>query len=1264
MALNIKINGEIKGVSDKGNLKFFYGPLLNLKKSFYTYLTAPNYEEPDLGALTLKAKKSNINPDDSVDILIEESYDGSANLIINDKINPPKLINSRFYLTGEGKYNVGDRKGNVDTNIYTEDNFKIESNLTKAVQQITTVEFHGVFNGGSMPIGNYTFYFKLADSDGNESDFIAESGKVVCYIGGVNQPKYIRGGQVNENSNKLIKFTLKNLDLAYHFITVYYTRTTGKDSEEVTFARKIDTPFKITGANTDITITGYETHEDIGISDINTSYAAFDSAKSLENCQNITFAGNITNNYDVLRMLERYSLFVTPYIEYNDNGIGNLDSTYNESYDTINGYEYYNAKNIHDNLGYWEEEIYRIGIVYILNDYTLSPVFNIRGVKTLKIGENIPLEPIVLETSDPSKLADEDGNISNPSTPNTQNVKGIFKIKSGGGMFSKTNIKPLGIGVKFPLELFGGLNPITQYTRGYFIVRQRRIPTILAQGIGIATTKNGYLPTVQASIQNKNSYIINSFLYNHSGTTLPKPRLGCNLLTLSSSYVKSNAMLCPEASLRTNIYNNYFNSSEYVLEETDYQLERRYFTKVNNSDSHFELKGLEKTKDSSLSKGSANVLLVEPEVELIGNGVERFSSKAGDGITAYKNIDVVYGDYSDPKTKIPNIEAFNKSISKVRGVFNTYLGIDNTAIKQNTYYNIFEKGYDFNRNWVNYFKIRNNDSSPYFPIGDRIAWHEGATGHKSPLFFRGDCYISTFTQRMQWNFIDSEMPTNTQIVDPYTWYKNFKISDKATTTMDVDGKIESLHYYKLLPLFTYKYTDVVKLFEKDKDEIKNNSILNPDDKAFKKYSEYNGLYGYEKINKPDVNAVGLGYWVTFKICSNVNLSLRDVDKSRPMEEAVHHMQRSFYPLQSIERNLKLPESKVLNPGLSKTLGDKYHYNLGSAPYLKFTFPTRIYYSNILQQASFTNGNRVFLSKNYQDYTLEYGSIIKLVEWYGTLIAVMEHGVLMIPVNERAMMKNESGENVYINTENVLPKNPKVLSNTFGSIWPNSIIKTSRFVYGIDTIGKKIWRTNGEEFEIISDLKIQKFLNDNIQLKESDKESTTFLKSVKTHHNVFKNDILFVFTYNDTKWNLCWNELLQKWVTRYTWFPSFSENINNIFYTFANKLYHRKAKNQLYKHGFAGTLEESGKILPTKWYDEQHPFEFEFIVNEVQGVQKIFNNLKIISNKVEPNSFIFEVVGDGFDWNDQKQIILDINKTSKDLEDINEKGFNSPFDIPL
>jgi hypothetical protein len=145
------------------------------------------------------------------------------------------------------------------------------------------------------------------------------------------------------------------------------------------------------------------------------------------------------------------------------------------------------------------------------------------------------------------------------------------------------------------------------------------------------------------------------------------------------------------------------------------------------------------------------------------------------------------------------------------------------------------------------------------------------------------------------------------------------------------------------------------------------------------------------------------------------------------------MKRSFYPLEEAKPTNKLPESNVMNIGLNKSLGDKYYDEIPDVPFIKTSFTNRIHYSEILQDNSFKNGNRIFKSQNYQDYTLEYGALIKLVEWYETLIAIMEHGILMIPVNERAMMTNAQGENVYINTATVLPKNPKILSNTYGSI---------------------------------------------------------------------------------------------------------------------------------------------------------------------------------------------------------------------------------------
>jgi hypothetical protein len=167
----------------------------------------------------------------------------------------------------------------------------------------------------------------------------------------------------------------------------------------------------------------------------------------------------------------------------------------------------------------------------------------------------------------------------------------------------------------------------------------------------------------------------------------------------------------------------------------------------------------------------------------------------------------------------------------------------------------------------------------------------------------------------------------------------------------------------------------------------------------------------------------------------------------------------------------------------------------------------------------------------------------------------------------------------------------------------------------------------------------------------------------THYNAFKHDVMFTYKYGKNKWHICWNELLDKWVTRYSWYPEFSENINNIFYTFANKEEYKDKQGVLYKHGFAGASDIEGSILPTKWYDKQEPFEFEFVVVPDPGVQKIYNNFDIISNNVEPNSFIYEIVGDSYDWSHLKNSIENINESSIDLEE-ESKGFNYIFNFPF
>ena len=84
-----------------------------------------------------------------VNILPQYSYDGSVNLIINDGNDIPRLINSRFSCIGRNKYEIVDRKGDNDVNIYDRGGqFDIDTSLYKRVVEIPTLRFLGIGYGG------------------------------------------------------------------------------------------------------------------------------------------------------------------------------------------------------------------------------------------------------------------------------------------------------------------------------------------------------------------------------------------------------------------------------------------------------------------------------------------------------------------------------------------------------------------------------------------------------------------------------------------------------------------------------------------------------------------------------------------------------------------------------------------------------------------------------------------------------------------------------------------------------------------------------------------------------------------------------------------------------------------------------------------------------------------------------------------------------------------------------------------------------------
>ena len=1221
----------------------------------------------------------NFDIEHPVDIVPQYSYDGSVNLILNDGINPPRLINSRFSATGRNTYEVIDRKGNNDTNIYDQgEQFNIDTSLYKRVTSIPKLSFEGTSSGGNLFVGNYHFYFKLSDADGNETDFVAESGLVSVFIG-FGSPDSITTGTKNENSYKGVDFTMSNIDPSYDYLYVYYSRSTAEGSENFnTEYKKIDKKFTVNNAGvSNIHINGYEPTIAITAQDINLNYSIVDAAKAQTQCQNMLFLGNVHKPEIPYEELSDLSLHFCPYLNNKDYDC-RMDQTYNI---TTSSLGYTDSQYIYNYVGYWDKEYYRLGVVYILANGELSPVFNIRGCSNMQPYSysfkysNLP----VWKDDEQTKRSYINYNETSfliikekSNNASDENVKGVIKIQS-----SEDTNKIHGLDIRIDND---AIAEIKKYAKGFFFVRQNRIPTILAQGITIGIDQNSYTPTIPTagglldtlkdSLDgthvttediNDVNYISEGFLSRYSfkfkrkssslwskigkiglitaavvglaaatvftagaagavvagasvagavtaGTSAigsvmvaagaVTTGLGLSLGVAGSTAViavsagvaasaitaavasvqtakyeiqswekkkldgrntkcpsgykleetdesrqlnhdfieriiikdstknKVQAIICPDYELNQPYYNQIFTGNEHLIESTLSQgtnllmgHSSNYFTEDTlNNNRHYYIPDYYDNTSTSV-QGTYKIIAVPDNVKCVGLDNIKFRSRAGEAEEAWR-YECVGDDYKSDYTK-QNSEEDDETISNkkinsdiVRGSYGAYLGVNNTGNKLSpaTTVNIYIPKYSTGNN-SKYMQIRMDDASAYYAITDRIdikdlddylvvpksSLFQQQYFHKGYKFsaFRGDCYICQVTHRINRNFQDPSAPYNDDIVDENSWKDNYNP-------------------------------------EKTED--------------------------YENINLGDVNAIQLGMWVTFRIRSSYNLNIRTLDSSNVDEKQMTGHARGYYPYypMSTEGTYKIPESEVYNKGFSKSVSERWNNLLPDVPYIKNWFGTRIMYSDIHINDAYKNGYRVFQGTHHRDYTREYGEIVKLVSLESNLLVVFEHGIGLLEVNQQ-MLTQQNGQ--YINTSNVLPEKPKIISDMFGSQWADSILKTPgkrgdsiQYVYGVDTVAKKIWRTDGNLLECISDFKVQEFLNNNVSLGEREITPKLGVRNVKTCYNAYKRDVLFTFydnTYGfqEKVWNLCWNEILQKFITFYSWVPSFMENINNIPFSF-------------------------------------------------------------------------------------------------------------------
>ena len=1059
-----------------------YTPLGN-----YKAINSENY-----GAFTnVPLGYSTLTP---VTIEIQPSYDGSVNLILTDGVNPVRMINSAFSALPNDKYKLISRRGEDPINYYESDRLDV-LNLVRNCRTLSNVELMEVISGGQLKGGNYTLYIKFGDDDFNQTDVAAESSIISIFNGNDCTPYTISGTLLDERTDKKIHITVTNVDTQYSKIYVYYSReysdTLGYRLTEYGVFKE---PFSIKNQNdVDIWLTGFEQTETINSEEINIDYHTVDFARAEAQQQSMLFLGNVGQK-ETFQLYERLDIAAKSIVTtVNQSYLGQVSFDYNKngSHNSENS-EYYSTKNIYDKLGYWPNEWYRFGIVFILNDGSTTPVFNMRGGKFNSLGTQ-------------SDNSNEYGVFKTPDIP----------------ILTSTQVKPLYFEFKITSDL-------PKEVSGYFYVRQKRIPTTICQGLRLGVDGRSHLPITY----NGKRWFTQSFLALKRWKIKDEDD--------SPAYKDNNAGLMPKLEYYNKsiddlneqnlfeekyiLYDQGYNPETYgllsldpavvasvrnILDGSEFEVFEEYNTNTRFGSTVQQYPGLSNnpngkflqvweeinSKRNSSSQTLQCVFIPSnTKVKTINNN--SFSTVAGNAndISQYSYCDKTKGvkrKYK-PKRKTENdnhyysgdlgnqfntVEEYTRAVSNesdfaefgfnsilnvniIRGIFTPFIGISsnntNQSLQNQSIYSIRIKESESAE------KIRELDESPFYTVSNRFP----ITVLNSSIY-RGDCYTSTVSMRILQNYIDPNAPVSDNIVD----FDNWSVFVRAAGD----------------------YRD-----DDDTDKLTSERLKQ-------------GYPDWNEVNSADVNTVDLGYWVTFKCLSSYNLGLRSIDRSDEQQMSLIGNAKSFYPINggSTSTGNKVGESFLLNDGYSATVGEKV-YNLfdPDLPYTQSEFANRIIFSNVQVDNSYTNGYRTFQGLSYQDYDKQYGAITKLVPWDNNLLVVMEHGIGVVGVNEQALMQTNTADTIHIYGHSVLSDHMQIISPDYGSKYEHSVIRTPIGVYGIDTDARKIWRISTPKgFETLSDMKIESYLNDELG---TNKSIDLPLVDIRTHYNATKGDIMFTF----------------------------------------------------------------------------------------------------------------------------------------------------------
>lgn len=440
--------------------------------------------QTSLGSFDTKDIVFDVN--NPVDIECQPSYDGSVNLIINDDLSVPRIINSGFSLLEDNNYERCARNQNKPTNIYK--NANLETMLQRSTDKnldALKVSLDKIYKGGELEGGNYVFMFKYADDDENTTRIIAESGVVSIFKNDQTHDFSVIGTLEHEKTDFAVQLKLSNIDKSFSKIQILYMRSysdlTGTLQKEYC---KLTNLIQIPNTESDrdaitITITGIEPKLNITYDDIIQQYYSYKTVKTQTQVQNMLFFGNVSENYDEEATLQSlaYQIEMIPVL---GNSISLDKMTTHRS-----------SKNIYNNLGYMPGEYYRLGVVFVYNDESTTQVYNLLGCYYSSLGQS-NIDPTI-----DNSLISYNNVFVQEGNPRCYNTRGVFRIPEQEYPLETKNTKHV-----YPIVFNAKLNSnvISEFEklgiRGYFFVRQARLPLFLGQGLSIGISEGAYCPMI------------------------------------------------------------------------------------------------------------------------------------------------------------------------------------------------------------------------------------------------------------------------------------------------------------------------------------------------------------------------------------------------------------------------------------------------------------------------------------------------------------------------------------------------------------------------------------------------------------------------------------------------------------------------------------------------------------------------------------------------------------------------------------------------